>query len=396
MNPRARIWFLAASITAIGALAASARAQSLFWIDTNYGAPTINRADVNGVAQASLALGAGTLPEGIGVDATGRIYWGDGAWTGARLNTASNALAGVTPIVSGGSSFRGVAVDVIDQLIYSTTSNLIGGATVQRCTLAGTSVATLIALPAGANPRGIGIDHAAHKLYWADFDLNAVYQSNLDGTSVVAWMALPAGSGAYGVAVDAPNKRVYWTEYNGGNIKVANTNGTGLTTLYSGLSNPTYLALDPSSARMYWAEGGAGNQHIRRALMTPPPSTITTLPCPVTTYGGLAISTSATVSVSEPGPALPTGFALERPWPNPASSSIRLKFALPRDSRLRLSVFDLQGRELAVLADGVYAAGRHESLWDGRGPGGESMAGIYFARLVVAGRTLSRRIALAR
>jgi len=38
---------------------------------------------------------------------------------------------------------------------------------------------------------------------------------------------------------------------------------------------------------------------------------------------------------------------------------------VPRAANVRLSVVDLQGREVAVLAEGVYSPGRHEIRWDG-------------------------------
>lgn len=47
--------------------------------------------------------------------------------------------------------------------------------------------------------------------------------------------------------------------------------------------------------------------------------------------------------------------------PEPA---VRLAFALPRESRVRLRVIDLQGREVAVLANGTLPAGRHEASWN--------------------------------
>ena len=382
---RTRLLSILATLAALAALAAVAGAQSLYWLDANYAAPTINRATAEGVALSTMPLGAGTLPEGLALDATGKIYWTESSWANASLNRVGPTLGTITPVVTGGSAFRGVVVDPAAQLIYWTTSNLVTGPTIRRATLTGASAVTLITLPAGANPRGIAL--GGGRIYWADFDLGAIYRANLDGTAVTAWLTLTAGTRPYGVALDGTG-RVYWTDYNGGTIRRANSDASGVVTLLSGLANPTYLAIDVAGARMYWADGGAGSQRIRRAAISG--GAITNLPCPLTTYGGLVFQPSTTVATPEA--AMPTEFALERPWPNPANGPIQVRFSLPHETAVRLAVYDLQGREVAVLADGVMPAGSHEQAWGARGAPAPTPAGIYFVRLTAAGQTWVRRV----
>jgi DNA-binding beta-propeller fold protein YncE len=253
----------------------------------------------------------------------------------------------------------------------------------------GTGATTLITLASGANPRGIAVDHAGAKLYWADFDLDAIFRANLDGTGAAMWIALPPGSGPYGVAVDPAGGFVYWTEFNTGLLKRATTAGGGVTTLVSALSNPAYLALDVPGARMFWTEGGAVTHRIRRA--TTAGGSVTTLPPVINTYGGIAYIANGTVSTPENTP--PTAFALDRLWPSPAREGvIHVEYSIPREATGRLSVIDLQGREIAVLADGVLSPGRHEQLWNARVH--TAPAGIYFVRLAVDRRVWTRRIAL--
>jgi hypothetical protein len=69
-------------------------------------------------------------------------------------------------------------------------------------------------------------------------------------------------------------------------------------------------------------------------------------------------------------------------------------FGLPRAARVHLGVYDVQGREAAVLADGEYEAGRHRIRWLGAGAVEEP--GLYFVRLTVEGRTLVRRAVVLR
>src|SRR5215831_546859 len=99
MRPTARL--LAFALVGI-LLSSVAHAQVLYWIDTNYGAPSIHRSDVNGIPLTDVTLGVGTLPEGLALDANSEVYWGESAWSNARLNRADRLLSSSGPIVSGG------------------------------------------------------------------------------------------------------------------------------------------------------------------------------------------------------------------------------------------------------------------------------------------------------
>ena len=81
--------------------------------------------------------------------------------------------------------------------------------------------------------------------------------------------------------------------------------------------------------------------------------------------------------------------------PNPFNPSTQLSFDLPRDQDVRLAIYDMRGREVAVLAAGQRAAGRHEVRWNGRdGAGRDLPAGVYLARLVVGDQVETQKLAL--
>jgi len=68
--------------------------------------------------------------------------------------------------------------------------------------------------------------------------------------------------------------------------------------------------------------------------------------------------------------------------PNPARGSTRVRFELPRDESLELTLFDLSGRKVRSLAKGSFPAGAHDVAWDGLDNGGRPAApGVYLARL---------------
>ena len=69
--------------------------------------------------------------------------------------------------------------------------------------------------------------------------------------------------------------------------------------------------------------------------------------------------------------------ALKPVYPNPVQTSGYIGFELPAPAQVKLSVFDVLGREVAVLVDGALPAGRHELTVDT----GDWPSGIYFYTL---------------
>jgi subtilisin family serine protease len=81
-------------------------------------------------------------------------------------------------------------------------------------------------------------------------------------------------------------------------------------------------------------------------------------------------------------------------FPNPASESARLQYELPfASSDAGLSIYDVAGRRVLVLARPGTLAAAGSLLWDGRDAAGRYLAtGVYFARLETAAGVLSRRV----
>jgi hypothetical protein len=97
------------------------------------------------------------------------------------------------------------------------------------------------------------------------------------------------------------------------------------------------------------------------------------------------------------GPALPTELALAITSGIPSRGPVGLRLALPNAASVRLEIYDTSGRRVRTLATGTYGAGFHDLAWDTRDDAGHALAsGLFFARLVTPGRTLTRRIALVK
>ncbi len=78
--------------------------------------------------------------------------------------------------------------------------------------------------------------------------------------------------------------------------------------------------------------------------------------------------------------------------PNPFNASTALSFKLQAASNAKLAVYDVSGREVGVLAEGLYPAGVHQTVWDA-----SSMAsGVYFARLSAGDMTQTRKMLLVK
>ena len=78
--------------------------------------------------------------------------------------------------------------------------------------------------------------------------------------------------------------------------------------------------------------------------------------------------------------------------PNPFSSGVRASYALGRAAPVRLIVYDVQGRLVRVLTDGLQAAGDHAATWDGLDSHGwRAGSGIYFLRLEVGDQAVTHK-----
>lgn len=91
-------------------------------------------------------------------------------------------------------------------------------------------------------------------------------------------------------------------------------------------------------------------------------------------------------------PAWPHDFTLEQNYPNPFNAETVISFALPRNENIKLKVFDLLGREIAVLADGLYTAGPHALRWSGQA----APSGLYWYVLQTNERRIVRRLMIVR
>jgi len=97
-----------------------------------------------------------------------------------------------------------------------------------------------------------------------------------------------------------------------------------------------------------------------------------------------------------PGTGTITSLAIGAIRPNPSRGATRIEFQVPRQAQVRISIIDLQGREVAVLSNNTYGPGRYETTWDGRTNNGPAAMGVYFVRAEGGGEVITQRLVISR
>jgi hypothetical protein len=100
-------------------------------------------------------------------------------------------------------------------------------------------------------------------------------------------------------------------------------------------------------------------------------------------YGPLAVTTK---------PA-PQGFRLSQNYPNPFNPTTQFNYEIQEPARVKITVFNLLGKEIANLVNEQRPAGIYSVQWDGNDASGRQAAsGIYFYRIQAGDRTDIRKM----
>ena len=97
-------------------------------------------------------------------------------------------------------------------------------------------------------------------------------------------------------------------------------------------------------------------------------------------------------SVDRLSPDLPSDFSLSQNFPNPFNPTTSITFDVPRRSSLRLAVYDVLGRKVMTLSEGVYEAGSYSVNADFS----RHASGIYIYRLEAGSFIQVRKLVVAK
>ncbi len=125
-----------------------------------------------------------------------------------------------------------------------------------------------------------------------------------------------------------------------------------------------------------------------------PPAEGGAFDCLLLTGCGSVAMTGGIVAADEHAPA-PDATSVDSPRPNPSRAGTQVRLALAETATVRIAVYDVQGRLVALVADRVLIAGWHDIRWDGRTSGGVlASPGVYFVRVDVDSVSRTSRLVI--
>ncbi|RMF07381.1 MAG: T9SS C-terminal target domain-containing protein [Candidatus Neomarinimicrobiota bacterium] len=99
--------------------------------------------------------------------------------------------------------------------------------------------------------------------------------------------------------------------------------------------------------------------------------------------------------VIQPLPDLPADYALQPNYPNPFNPLTQIRYDLPQDDYVQLTVYNVQGKPVRTLVKQEEVAGRHRVQWDGRDEEGREVAsGMYLVSMTTSSWSAVRKIML--
>ena len=100
-------------------------------------------------------------------------------------------------------------------------------------------------------------------------------------------------------------------------------------------------------------------------------------------YGGAGawsaaqLFTTGTVLAVDETEGTPTTFALNQNYPNPFNPSTIIRYDVPKAAQVKITIYDILGREVTTLVNGTIVAGRYNATWNASG----LATGVYIYRM---------------
>ena len=83
--------------------------------------------------------------------------------------------------------------------------------------------------------------------------------------------------------------------------------------------------------------------------------------------------------------------------PNPMNPSTEIRFEMAEDGHARVEIFDVSGRRVETISDGLLTAGDHTMQWDGRGDDARGLeSGVYLVLVTTKNGAVSSKVSLTR
>jgi hypothetical protein len=98
---------------------------------------------------------------------------------------------------------------------------------------------------------------------------------------------------------------------------------------------------------------------------------------PSTTSSFLITFIRGLIGIQPISTVIPKEFFVNPNYPNPFNPTTKIKFGLPKAAFVKLTVYDILGREVAILANEQLKAGEFEADWDAS----SFPSGVYFYKM---------------
>ncbi len=88
-------------------------------------------------------------------------------------------------------------------------------------------------------------------------------------------------------------------------------------------------------------------------------------------------------------------FVVHTPSPNPLTQKISLMFSVPTKGSVKATVYDITGRRVVMLTEGLKEPGEHRIEWSGRDSNGKKLStGIYFLKVDYEQESTTKKLIL--
>ena len=217
----------------------------------------------------------------------GGVTWTDrGASAIKRMNFDGTALVTVPvsgAVVSPGTNIRGIALDFANGRMFWADN---GHDRILRANLDGSGATILLSLPSGSSfPADVRLDPAGPLVYFCDQQRNILQRAGFDGAGLATVIDTANGNQPYFLDLVPSAGKLYWSGFASGSVYRANLDGSGFETIVTGNNNARGVCVDSASGMIYWIN--RDDKKVHRCPLAALPVNVGTSPAVQTLYQGL-------------------------------------------------------------------------------------------------------------
>ena len=242
-----------------------------------------------------------------------------------------------------------------------------------------------------SGPAGIAVDRDGNVLV-ADVDHRRVQKYTPEGRFLAAWDASALGGLDAPWAVAAGEHVVYVLDRTGRRMLLLDDRGRAVQSLLDDAAGAPWGVAVSSSGDLFVSDEARG----RIDRLAPDGGRSAAWSSSESSPAALAVSgadlfvtdarrhqvlrLAGAAGAAAPAPARFDRFVLALSGPHPSAHGATLRFGMPSAGHVRAAIFDVHGRRVRELIDGLVPAGERIVAWDGRDADGRrAAAGVYFA-----------------